>query len=78
MGFFREADKVAGDILKDFRGAIIFLGRLLLLSTFVEDGFRMWHQWEGKFILHFTFFCINFQIYVLDRIECGRKWAIFG
>ena len=49
MGFFREADKVAGDILKDFRGAIIFLGRLLLLSTFVEDGFRMWHQWEGKF-----------------------------
>ena len=63
MGFFREADKVAGDILKDFRGAIIFLGRLLLLSTFVEDGFRMWHQWEGKFILHFTFFVfLNIKI----------------
>lgn len=46
MGFFREADKVAGDILKDFRGGIIFIGRFLLLATFVEDGFRMWHQWE--------------------------------
>lgn len=46
MGFFREADKVAGDILQDFRPGIIFIGRLLLLSTFIEDGFRMWHQWE--------------------------------
>lgn len=46
MGFFREADKVAGDILSDFRPGIIFVGRLLLLATFVEDGFRMWHQWE--------------------------------
>ena len=46
MGFFREADKVAGDILSDFRPGIIFIGRLLLLATFVEDGFRMWHQWE--------------------------------
>lgn len=54
MGFFREADKVAGDILKDFRWGIIFIGRLLLLSTFVEDGFRMWHQWEGTvFIILF-------------------------
>ena len=48
MGFFKEADKVAGDILKDFRPALIFIGRFLLLGTFVEDGFRMWHQWEGN------------------------------
>ena len=43
----READKVAGDILKDFREILIFIGRLLLVATFVEDGYRMWHQWKG-------------------------------
>ena len=44
----READKVAGDILKDFREILIFLGRLLLVATFVEDGYRMWHQWKER------------------------------
>ena len=61
MGFFREADKVAGDILKDFRWGIIFIGRLLLLSTFVEDGFRMWHQWEGTVFIILSEKCISFQ-----------------
>ena len=46
--FLREADKVAGDILTDFRDVLIFFGRILLVSTFVEDGYRMWHQWQGN------------------------------
>ena len=48
MGILSELDKVAGDILKDTRDILIFIGRLLLISTFIEDGFRMWHQWTGK------------------------------
>ena len=61
MGFFREADKVAGDILKDFRGGIIFIGRFLLLATFVEDGFRMWHQWEGTVPTDFDHSIVNYS-----------------
>ena len=49
MGILSELDKVAGDILKDTRDILIFFGRLLLISTFIEDGFRMWHQWTGNF-----------------------------
>ena len=44
--FDSEADNVAGDILKDFREGIIFIGRILLVSTFIEDAIRMWHQWQ--------------------------------
>jgi len=44
MGILSELDKVAGDVLKDTRDILIFIGRLLLISTFIEDGFRMWHQ----------------------------------
>jgi len=44
--FIKEADNVAKDILKDFREGIIWVGRLFLVSTFIEDGIRMWHQWH--------------------------------
>ena len=44
--FIKEADNVAGDILKDFREAVIMVGRVLLVSTFIEDAVRMWHQWH--------------------------------
>ena len=60
--FIKEADNVAGDILKDFRDPLIAVGRVLLVSTFIEDGkpienghfclpflilaIRMWHQWQ--------------------------------
>ena len=44
--FIKEADNVAGDILKDFREGLIFVGRALLVSTFIEDALRMWHQWH--------------------------------
>lgn len=37
---------MAGDILKDFREAVIMVGRVLLVSTFIEDAVRMWHQWH--------------------------------
>ena len=44
--FIKEADNVAGDILKDFREGLIMVGRVLLVSTFIEDAIRMWHQWH--------------------------------
>merc|ERR1712147_25485 len=44
--FIKEADNVAGDILKDFRDPLIAVGRVLLVSTFIEDAIRMWHQWQ--------------------------------
>ena len=36
--FIKEADNVAGGILKDFRDPLIAVGRVLLVSTFIEDG----------------------------------------
>ena len=60
----READKVAGDILKDFREILIFIGRLLLVATFVEDGYRMWHQWKEGVKND------NFKYFYEHRLRC--------
>ena len=43
-----RAEVVADQIIKHSRTILPTLGRLFLVSTFIEDGFRMWFQWSDQ------------------------------
>lgn len=46
--FTNKAEIVAESIIKHSRTILPTLGRLFLVSTFIEDGFRMWFQWNDQ------------------------------
>lgn len=46
--FTNKAEVAAEGIIKQSRVILPTLGRLFLVSTFIEDGFRMWFQWSDQ------------------------------
>lgn len=46
--FTNKAEVIADGLIKQSRVILPTLGRLFLVSTFIEDGFRMWFQWSDQ------------------------------
>lgn len=46
--FISKAEDLAEDVLRHSKFILPSLGRLCLVSTFIEDGFRMWSQWTEQ------------------------------
>lgn len=53
-----KADDVADRFLRNSKHYLPHLARLCLVSTFLEDGLRMWFQWsEQKDYISLTWRC---------------------
>ena len=80
-----KADDLANRFLRNSKHYLPHLARLCLVSTFLEDGLRMWFQWtEQKEYITLTWRCgevsTPVQVYSLaiDIIPPLRGYNIYG
>jgi uncharacterized membrane protein YphA (DoxX/SURF4 family) len=60
-GLVSKADDLADRFLRNSKHYLPHLARLCLVSTFLEDGLRMWFQWtEQKDYINLTWRCGEF------------------
>jgi hypothetical protein len=64
MAVLEQLDDVADNVLRKAKKIVRPLARTLLLSTFIEDGFRMFYQWED-------------QVAYLDTAWKSGKWLAY-
>uniref|UniRef100_A0A915EM70 Surfeit locus protein 4 n=1 Tax=Ditylenchus dipsaci TaxID=166011 RepID=A0A915EM70_9BILA len=70
--FLAQAEDYADDILRHSKHYLPHVARLFLVSTFIEDGFRMWLQWEDQ--RHFmseSWSCVVPVVMVMIRKKVG-------
>jgi len=57
--FLDKAEEVADEFLRRSKYVLPTVARLCLISTFLEDGFRMWYQWSEQ------------REYIQNQWSCG-------
>lgn len=74
-----QLDDVADRILRHSKNYLPHIARLCLVATFLEDGLRMWFQWqEQKNYINMTWRCGEFLGHVFVLVNMVAQLAGCG
>uniref|UniRef100_A0A915PM82 Surfeit locus protein 4 n=1 Tax=Setaria digitata TaxID=48799 RepID=A0A915PM82_9BILA len=71
--FLRAAEDAADDVLRHTKHFLPHVARLCLVSTFIEDGIRMWFQWnEQRQFMQVGIACIVLAFVIVSQTIAYR------